>query len=77
MNVNPMQIIKLKDRLNAFRGRHPGFTGFIGAIRRDGLPEDTVLDVRVTMPDGRTMATNFRVTREDLDLIRSLGDLAK
>ncbi|MBR2730049.1 MAG: hypothetical protein IKD92_09360 [Lachnospiraceae bacterium] len=75
MAINPIQILKLKDTLNAFRNRHPGFTHFVGAIRNKGLPEGSVLDVTITTPDGKSMATNFRVTPEDIALIRMLADL--
>ena len=77
MAINPMQILKIRDTLNAFRNRHPGFSHFIGDIRRRGLPEGTVMDMTVTMPDGKTMKTNFRVSQEDLDLIRMLGELSR
>ena len=54
MAVNPLQIMKLKTQLNDFRKRHPGFTRFIMAIRRKGLPEGSVLDVKITTPDGES-----------------------
>ena len=77
MALNPMQIIQLKDKLNGFRNRHPGFVGFIGALRREGVPEGSVLDIRFTSPDGRTSATHFRVTQEDLDFLRTISELGK
>lgn len=75
MAINPLQILKLKDTLNAFRNRHPGFSRFIGALRRKGVPEGSVLEVKITSPDGETMETNFRVTPEDIALIRMLSEL--
>jgi len=75
MGLNPMQIIKLKERLNSFRTRHPGFTRFIGVLRRDGVPEGSVLDVKITYPDGRTGTTNFRVSDEDIEFIRTIAEL--
>ena len=72
MAVNPLQIMKLKTQLNDFRKRHPGFTRFIMAIRRKGLPEGSVLDVKITTPDGETMTTNFRVEAEDIEFVSML-----
>lgn len=77
MAFNPMQLLKLKDSLNDFRARHPGFTGFLGAVQGEGVPEGSVLDMKIKQPDGRTMATNFRVSQEDLELIRMLSELRK
>ena len=75
MAINPMQIVKLKDKLNGFRKRHPGFYGFIKAIRKKGVPEGSVLDVKITTPEGETMTTNFRVSPEDLEFFGMISDL--
>lgn len=75
MAFNPLQILKLKDALGAFKKRHPGFSGFMAAVRSGGIPEGSVLDLRITDPDGKTTATNFRVSQEDIELIRMLGEL--
>ena len=75
MAVNPIQIMKIKKQLNNFRKRHPGFTSFIRAVRRKGLPEGSVVDLKVTSPDGETVTTNFRVTQEDLDFISMISEL--
>ena len=75
MAINPLDILKLKDRLNAFRARHPGFSRFISAARKKGVPEGSVLDVTITTPDGQSMATNFRVSAEDIELLRALTSL--
>ena len=75
MAINPMQIVKLKSQLNDFRKRHPGFTSFVRAVRRKGVAENSVLEVKITAPDGETMSTNFRVSAEALDFIRMISEL--
>ena len=75
MALNPIQIVKLKEQLNAFRKRHPGFCRFINAIRKKGVPEGSVLDVKITSPDGETMTTNFRISPEDLEFFGMISDL--
>lgn len=77
MAFNPMQLIKLKEKLNAFRSRHPGFTGFVGALTRNNVPEGAVLDMKITYPDGKVMTTNFRVTQEDIEFLRMLNEIRK
>ena len=72
MPINPMQIFKFKEKLNGFKNRHKGFVKFIKAARREGVPEGSVLDIKLTFPDGETMTSNFRITEEDLELIRML-----
>ncbi|MDO5133282.1 MAG: hypothetical protein Q4D81_09905 [Eubacteriales bacterium] len=77
MGLNPIQIIKLKDTLNAFRNRHPGFAAFLRAVRDSGVSEGSVLDMKITSPEGKVMTTNFRVSEEDLELLRVLMELRK
>ena len=77
MAINPLDILKIKNKLNDFRDRHPGFTRFVDTLRRKGLPEGTVFEIKVTMPDQETMTTNFRVSQEDIELLRTLSDLRK
>lgn len=77
MAFNPLQILKLKDALGAFRNRHPGFSGFLGAVHQGGVPEGSVLDLRITDPEGKVTATNFRVCQEDIELIHMLAELRK
>ena len=76
MALNPLQILKIKSILNDIRTRHPGFVRFIKAIRKKGLPQGSVLEVKITFPEGQTMETNIRVSEEDLELLRTLSDLA-
>ena len=77
MTLNPIQLLKLKDTLNAFRSRHPGFAAFLGAVKDGGVSEGAVLEMKITSPEGKTMKTNFRVSREDLELLRLLAELRK
>ena len=72
MSLNPMQILKLKEKLNEFRKRHPGFSRFILDICRKGLPADAIMEMKVIMPDGKEMTTNFRVTPEDIEFLRMI-----
>ena len=75
MAFNPIQLLKMKDLLNSFRRRHPGVSGFIDAVRAEGLPEGSVLDLKITFPEGKSMATNIRVSDEDIELIRAISQL--
>jgi hypothetical protein len=51
--------------------------GFVRAIRRKGLPEDSVLDLTITTPDGKTMSTNLRLSAEDIAFVRTISELGK
>ena len=44
---------------------------------RSGVGEGSVIDITVTLPDGRTLQSNMRVTAEDVELIKDLGSMGR
>lgn len=67
--MNPMKLMQLKSSWDKFNRNHPKFTPFVKAVSAYGLLPDTVMEVNITMPDGKSFATNLKVTPEDLELI--------
>ena len=58
--------------LNTFRKNHPKFAGFIGHYLKDGVPEDSVIEITVTRPGEEPVTTNMKVLQSDIDLFQSL-----
>ena len=77
MNMNPMALLALKSSFDKFKNKHPRFIQFIQVITQNGIQEGTVFDCKVTLPDGRELQTNFKVTQDDLDLFEQLKNLSK
>lgn len=81
--INPMKLMKIKNSWETFIQNHPRFPLFISALKQsyqDGNPaitEGTVIDLNITMPDGRTMATNVKLTESDLELFREIVEMSK
>lgn len=73
--MNPQMIMKLMSAVNTFKGNHPKFAGFFGAVMKGGVPEDTVIEVTVTRPGEDPITANMKVMQSDLDLFESLKDL--
>lgn len=74
MNINPMEILKLKGTLDGFNSRHPKLICFL----RDVGPKidaGSVLELSVTGPNGEKTKTNIRVAQEDKELLESLAQL--
>jgi hypothetical protein len=46
---------------------------FFQAVSSRALEEGTVIEVTVTRPDGEQMASNVRLTAEDIALFRELN----
>lgn len=72
--MNPMDMMRLGSLWTGFQSRHPKFPKFLKAASRPGvLEEGTVIEIKIVPPNGDGMTTNIRVTREDLELLKSLG----
>lgn len=75
MAMNPMAMMKLKGMLEGFQQRHPRVIPFL----RDAsgrISEGTVIEVTVTGPDGHRIASNIRVTAEDIELLQQAKELS-
>lgn len=69
--------MKLKDKAGEFRERHQGFSRFIKAVQKKGLPQGSTIEMKITFPDQQVMNTSFRVKEEDLELLQMIGDMHK
>ena len=70
MAINPMNLLKLKDRLRLFNTQHPKFTAFLKAVDQQVLEPGAILAVTVTGVDGKKLETNIRLTEDDIETIR-------
>ncbi len=75
MNINPMKLMQMKNAWNEFTGRHPKLPKFFEAVSQKALREGTVMEISVTTPEGETLASNIRLTEEDMALIRELKEM--
>lgn len=76
MNVNPMKLMQMKNAWSQFTSRHPKLPKFFRAVSQQALREGTVLELNVTAPDGETMASNIRLTAEDIALLKEIREMA-
>lgn len=75
MAMNPMVLMKLKGMLDGFQSRHPRVLPFLkDASSR--IQEGTVIEVKVTSPDGHSITSNIRVTAEDMELLREAKEFS-
>lgn len=74
--INPTAIFKIKAAWDRFSANHPKFLPFFGAVNRKGVTEGTIIEISVTTPDGETIATNVKITQEDLELFEEIKSLS-
>ncbi|MGI6057324.1 MAG: hypothetical protein ACOYBD_10135 [Bilifractor sp.] len=77
MAMNPMILMKLKERLKLFQSQHPKFQMFLHAVGEQAIEPGTIIEVKVTRPDGKEMVTNLRLTNDDVESVRMVSEMQK
>lgn len=75
MSLNPMTLMQLKSSWHRFIDSHPKFPKFWKAVYKNNLEEGTIIEFKVTSPGGKELASNIKLTKDDLDLAAQLKDL--
>ena len=65
-------LLKYKNAWERFTVNHPKFPMFLNAIKRDGIREGSVIEIKITDPEGKVTETNICVKADDLELFNSL-----
>ncbi len=76
MAFNPMNLMKIKERLTIFQRQHPKVHLFLQDVGSKAIKEGSVIEMKVTDPDGKSYVTNIRLTKEDIEsieLMKTMG----
>lgn len=65
-------IMKFKGAWDTFTTNHPKFLPFMQAVGREAVTDGTIIEVKVTSPEGKEYNTNMKITQSDLDLFAQL-----
>lgn len=71
------KLLRLRQIIERLKRSHPKVPAFFAAVKSAGITEGTIIEVKVTEPDGREFITNVRVKQEDLEAVRDLGELQR
>ncbi len=74
MAINPMALMKMKERMRLFNADHPKVGPFFKVLHEKALTEGTVLELKATTPDGQEYVSNIRLNANDIE---TLGILIK
>ena len=75
MSMNPMAFMQLSALWVKFTQRHPKFPPFLKAASQAAMQEGAILEIHVTTPDGKTIASNLKVTQEDLEMLQTIRQM--
>ena len=67
--MNLMNLMQLKESWAVFKHNHPKFPLFLKAALNGPLKEGSVVEIRVTSPEGKNIATNLKLKASDLELL--------
>ena len=77
MAKNPMAFMQLASLWASFTRRHPKFPAFLKAASQAAMQEGSIVEIQVTTPAGKTLTSNLRVGKEDLEMIRTIQKMQK
>ena len=77
MGFNPLKLMQLKDAWMQFNRRHPKLAPFFRAIQAKALKEGSVVEMKVTTPEGQSLVASIRLTASDMELFRQAADSVK
>ena len=70
-------MLKLGGLWAKFSKNHPKFPQFIKAVQKNGINADTIIDIKITYPNGEVLDSNLKITESDLSLIEELKKIKK
>lgn len=65
-------MMKIKGTWDKFNRNHPKFVPFMQAVSQDAIGDGTIIEIKVTSPDGKEYNTNMKLTQDDLELFAQI-----
>lgn len=75
MAMNPAIMMKMMQRLNIFRSQHPKFQAFLGSVTQGAIREGSIIEIKVTDPDGGEYISNIKLTSDDIETVEMLKNI--
>lgn len=72
---HPMKLLQLRNAWEQFKQRHPKLPFFMDAATRGAISEGSVIEITVTTPQGKSISSNIKVTKEDMQLMEEMKRL--
>lgn len=70
-------LLKLGGLWAKFSKNHPKFPSFVKTVQKNGIKADTIIDIKITYPDGNVVDSNLKVTESDLEMLEELKKMKK
>lgn len=77
MNMNPMILMQLQQRVQIFQKDHPKVMPFLKAVSENAMQEGAVIAMKVTTADGKTIESNIKINANDVETMKIFMDAGK
>ena len=73
--INPLDFFKVKAGLGKLGEEHPKLFPFMKAVSAAGAREGTIVEMKVTTPEGQVLESNMKLTANDIELFRMIREI--
>ena len=73
--INPFDFFKVKAGLGKLGEEHPKLFPFMKAVSAAGAREGTIVEMKVTTPEGQVLESNLKLTANDIELFRMIREI--
>ncbi len=77
MGMNPADLFKIKGAAEKFNANHPKLLPFFNAAAPMAKTPGSVIEIKITDPNGESIETNLRVQESDIELINMLSSMGR
>jgi hypothetical protein len=74
--MNPTQIFQFMGAWQKFTANHPKLPKFMKAVAAEGVKENTIIEISVTTPEGKTYCSNLKISQSDLELLEQIKNFS-
>ena len=72
--MNPLAAVKVIPLVKRFSENHPKLKPFIHTAL-GMIGEDSIVEIKITNAEGRTIVTNMKISKDDIKLVEELNNL--
>lgn len=70
--MNPMEMMQFAKELENFKKNHPKVAKFLALEFGKGLPEGSILELKITRPGEEEKVSNMRILPDDQNFLKRL-----
>ena len=67
MAMNPIAMMQVAGRIKIFQQQHPKALAFIKSVSSGDIREGSVIEIKVTTPEGKESVSNIKLTQGDIE----------